>query len=161
MNCLASCGVRRTGGLSLPETARDTERLALRLERGTTALLDRLATSRGTTRSGLVASLVRAAAGSGDNGGRMSIIDEEWRQSEAYPADVFEAGERGEMLFEGRGDHNDEAACARARLIAQAPAMARLLLARIDDCGGWCERGGGHKPDCRLVAVLRAAGVVD
>lgn len=56
----------------------------------------------------------------------------------------------------------------RARLAAQAPAMARLLLA-----GQWiCEERGdmcrhcekleseGHAPDCELATVLRFAGVL-
>lgn len=56
----------------------------------------------------------------------------------------------------------------RARLAAQAPAMARLLLE-----GQWiCEERGdlcrhcmklereGHAPDCELATVLRAAGVL-
>ncbi len=77
---------------------------------------------------------------------------------------------------------------ARAKLAAQAPAMARLLLGcqfveMSDERGGYEERcavclnrsalppvGAGrivldhrpdHAPDCELVAVLRAAGVVE
>ena len=60
---------------------------------------------------------------------------------------------------------------ARGRLAAHAPAMARLLLERVDnsDSGrddahfycGWCGRGGSHRDDCRLIAVLKAAGVVE
>ncbi len=65
----------------------------------------------------------------------------------------------------------------RARLAAQAPAMARLLLElewpTCADYGGYCricqndrpypaaKPGDGHAPDCALVAVLRAAGVVE
>lgn len=58
---------------------------------------------------------------------------------------------------------------ARSRLAAQAPAMARLLLVMewIDigggddgcpSCGRWKHKG--HAPDCGLVTVLRAAGVM-
>jgi hypothetical protein len=73
-----------------------------------------------------------------------------------------------------------EADRARARLAAQAPAMARLLLdieALADDwctvCLGHLKYDGrdlkegatvaerNHAPDCRLVAVLRAAGVLE
>ncbi len=61
------------------------------------------------------------------------------------------------------------------RLAAQAPTMARLLLATQgvdDDLGAHCETCGGrkdggplgknagHLPSCELVAVLRAAGVL-
>lgn len=56
-----------------------------------------------------------------------------------------------------------------AKLIAQAPAMARLLLklqwvewehcSICPSCSGAAE-GYGHKPDCELVSVLRAAGVL-
>jgi hypothetical protein len=59
---------------------------------------------------------------------------------------------------------------AEIPLIVQAPAMARLLLERVDngDSGaddatyycGWCGRGGEHSSSCRLLAVLHAAGVL-
>ena len=61
----------------------------------------------------------------------------------------------------------------RARLAAQAPAMARLLVrlqwsgrdGRDNDvacpvCGGW-ESIGDHEPDCDLVKVLKAVGVIE
>ena len=55
---------------------------------------------------------------------------------------------------------------ANAKLIAAAPAMARLLLsdvmwhhARCVACDGHRHQGG-HTDDCELVAVLRAAGVL-
>lgn len=58
----------------------------------------------------------------------------------------------------------------RARLIAAAPEMARLLLTRVDntdsgkDSVHWycfaCGHGGGHNDDCKLIAVLRKAGVL-
>jgi hypothetical protein len=75
---------------------------------------------------------------------------------------------------------------ANAKLIAQAPAMARLLLHRMGDryceyCGVKVDRvtetgivdpvykgetlvlsdPGKHAPDCALVTVLRAAGVLE
>lgn len=56
---------------------------------------------------------------------------------------------------------------AALRLAAQAPAMARLLLsedrwhhAECVVCGGHRHQEG-HAPDCALIAVLRAAGVVE
>lgn len=58
---------------------------------------------------------------------------------------------------------------ARARLASAAPDMARLLLELewCDDDGHYCPSCGysrfrtpqTHAPDCRLVAVLRKAGV--
>ena len=65
---------------------------------------------------------------------------------------------------------------ARARLAAQAPAMARLLCTMSNKDGdGACvcchevscddpscnDFPASHAPDCELVAVLRAAGVVE
>ncbi len=70
------------------------------------------------------------------------------------------------------GDDNRE----RARLAAQAPAMARLLLEGMTvtaagphdnyetclaGCGGYGPTAEEHRPDCRLVAVLRTAGVLE
>ena len=67
----------------------------------------------------------------------------------------------------------DDAECAK--LAAQAPAMARLLLklewsAEPDDggscpvCGGWAPGvagiNAGHHAGCELATVLRAAGVL-
>lgn len=53
----------------------------------------------------------------------------------------------------------------RAKLAAQAPAMARLLLsdsmwhhAECVACYGHRHQGG-HEPDCAIVAVLKAAGI--
>lgn len=55
----------------------------------------------------------------------------------------------------------------RAKLAAQAPAMARLLvkLARIDfdageGCGSCFAGDADHSPSCELASVLRAAGVL-
>ncbi len=56
----------------------------------------------------------------------------------------------------------------RARLAAQAPAMARLLLEGqwiCEERGDLCRHCGklereGHADDCELVTVLRAAGVL-
>jgi hypothetical protein len=107
--------------------------------------------------------------------GGMKAWEETWRQSEAYPGDVFGDG-GGDILFEGTTSDNE--AHARAKLAAQAPAMARLLLKlqKVVFAVGWenvggcaaCHDGSGwtgdpveHTPDCELAAVLRAAGVVE
>lgn len=65
---------------------------------------------------------------------------------------------------------------ARAKLAAQAPAMARLLLRGMEvttanaygnestclaECGGWGPTADQHASGCDLVAVLRAAGVIE
>lgn len=82
---------------------------------------------------------------------------------------VFEPVDRAEVSVEQK---------ARARLAAQAPAMARLLMAL--EWGGsgfrdegnvrrywracptcFAHRGTPHTADCVLVAVLRAAGVIE
>ncbi len=68
---------------------------------------------------------------------------------------------QGVFMFD-KDDH------ARARLAAQAPAMARLLLEGQWNCeerGDLCQHCGrlkreGHAPDCDLAVVLRAAGVL-
>lgn len=56
----------------------------------------------------------------------------------------------------------------RARLAAQAPAMARLLIDLQDvdydagrGCGSCYHPSPGHNGSCALIAVLRAAGVVE
>ncbi|MBA2684753.1 MAG: hypothetical protein H0U66_09705 [Gemmatimonadaceae bacterium] len=102
----------------------------------------------------------------------MSIIDEEWSYYDPHGLPGIFASHAGEAhagsFFEvaavAEGDE------ARARLAAQAPAMARLLLARVDNSDAdldnadyycaWCDRGGSYKPDCALVDVLRAAGAL-
>ena len=58
----------------------------------------------------------------------------------------------------------------RAQLAAQAPAMARMLLSlqwsagdngcECPSCGEIIGSKDTHDPDCALVAVLRAAGVI-
>lgn len=56
-----------------------------------------------------------------------------------------------------------------ARLAAQAPAMARLLLDGewiCEERGDMCRHCGnlrreGHAPDCEIATVLRAAGVIE
>lgn len=69
-------------------------------------------------------------------------------------ASVRDVRDRRVLLADWRGtgdlDNQDEV----ARLAAQAPAMARLLLRQYEDNKSRCE------PDCALVAVLRAAGVL-
>ena len=55
----------------------------------------------------------------------------------------------------------------RATLAAQAPAMARLLLEFATGTDGYdtdclaCGCIGKHLPDCKIVDVLRAAGVIE
>ncbi len=91
----------------------------------------------------------------------MKPWEETWRQSEAYPEDVF-GREGGDILFEGVECSDQAHSHARAQLAAAAPEMARLLLelewdhAECNICGGTHE----HESDCRLVAVLRKAGVL-
>lgn len=97
--------------------------------------------------------------------------EETWRfcPSEAHSGFVaFPQG--GEMVvkYDPANYSHDEGA-ARARLAAQAPAMARLLLKvewviregelRCTMCG-WLKVEGEHATDCELAAVLRAAGVL-
>jgi hypothetical protein len=91
------------------------------------------------------------------------VHEEKWR------AGNQSSGERGE-LFDAEGDtlgsfntlpsrdyDDSEEAYARARLAAQAPAMARLLLAaslRLQE-DGWADISSD------IDVVLRAAGVLD
>lgn len=86
-------------------------------------------------------------------------------------ASVRDVRDRRVLLADWRGtgdlDNQDEV----ARLAAQAPAMARVLLdlewrtiTFSDD--PWCitcerQKSLGHKSDCALVTVLRAAGVIE
>lgn len=74
------------------------------------------------------------------------------------------------------GQSSDDADAGRARLAAQAPAMARLLLAvewsasvdlgdELEPCCPCCHKmhhngSGTHATDCELVTVLRDAGVL-
>ena len=87
----------------------------------------------------------------------------------------IDTGTGSDPCFDEESKPEDE---ARARLAAQAPAMARLLLAMqwsakgdglyerpiCPVCGGAKDApqkgAAGHAPDCELVAVLRAAGVM-
>lgn len=114
----------------------------------------------------------------------MPIWDEEWwvRNSPACTDDIY--CEEAKYIFTGLraiGQPGFEDARARAKLAAAAPAMARLLLSlewewdmdrgidlcpvcgnekpwlAFDDQDG--EPKGGHAPDCRWLAVMRAAGV--
>jgi len=98
--------------------------------------------------------------------------EEEW---EADGAGVYEVQSQ-DIVGGGSDDHrHTEASPPRARLAAQAPAMARLLL-RLQWSGrnqcdepqcpschgaewqhGWPQTG--HEEHCELAAVLRAAGV--
>ena len=101
------------------------------------------------------------------------------------PSVVHRIGSFGQSsAVQAETDRNE----ARARLAAQAPAMARLLVdlewgadicigydnitaLGCPSCGGLQHDPGnradfdhqtvGHDPDCELVAVLRAAGVVE
>lgn len=114
-------------------------------------------------------------------------IDETWEHlSGAWPYAVLRKGTAekiADVWATGQEDGN-----GTADLIAQAPAMARLLLKLewgadicigydnmtalgCSSCGGLQHDPGsradfdhqtiGHDPDCALIAVLRAAGVVD
>ncbi len=98
--------------------------------------------------------------------------EEMWvHTSGAWPYDVSRAvtGEKiADVWATGQEDGN-----GTADLIAQAPAMARLLLEMqwsgspdgfVSGCplcdAPWVAGDGAHLPDCALVAVLRAAGVL-
>ena len=104
------------------------------------------------------------------------VWEEDWkaRNSPACSEDIYRynAGDQNEYIFSGlsyAGHPDFEAAEARAVLAAQAPAMARLLLSMqwganemCPQCGGrHPEEGDGHAKSCALVAVLRAAGVIE
>lgn len=93
------------------------------------------------------------------------VYDGRWLQ--VHPPEGETYGERWACA-----DYGD-APGPRARLAAAAPEMARLLLeiefhsqegdeghlpSACPICDGYEYRG--HKPDCRLVAVLRKAGVI-
>lgn len=56
-----------------------------------------------------------------------------------------------------------DAAIARAKLAAAAPAMARLLLkmSKYGVCPACCRGGNEHWPKCTIVEALRASGVLD
>lgn len=109
----------------------------------------------------------------------MSVIDETWRvrNSVGCTDDVYCDALREYVL---RGTHaagvpGYEVADARAKLAAQAPAMARLLrdlewtgslgqgsfgCTLCGVCADW-NRDPEHREDCALAAVLRAAGVLE
>lgn len=104
----------------------------------------------------------------------MSVIEHPWHVDES-----------GTIIRDSRGYRIAETIeldippqeFGNAKLIAQAPAMARLLLsleyttpdvddpypgARCPHCGGFEQPGGsGHYPKCELRDVLRAAGVIE
>ena len=92
----------------------------------------------------------------------MRLLDETWR----CDGDEFVVGPYGSEL-DGpllEMTSNTDEDIARARLAAAAPEMARLLLASppfsVADCA-WCgiSKNVDHLPDCKLMAVLRKAGV--
>ena len=124
----------------------------------------------------------------------MKPHEETWRarNSPACTEDVYKDTEPRGYVFLGLaalGQEGFAEAEARARLAAQAPAMARLLLdcqfvEMSDERGGYEQRCASclnrevlppdgligipvkdhqpnHSPNCKLVALLRAAGVVD
>lgn len=92
--------------------------------------------------------------------------------------DIVIQGDGGFSVFKVGGENEDDIgffhgytpeSSARAKLAAQAPAMARLLLKATvkpggDEwgclgCGTWEE--GEHTEDCKLLAILRDAGVTE
>lgn len=97
-----------------------------------------------------------------------------WEETWTDQRFVIELGDTGRRI----GTFDDDLALgieeadpnrdrARARLAAQAPAMARLLLDLAhhsdDDCCLRCDHGRGmpHADDCSIGVVLRAAGVIE
>lgn len=94
------------------------------------------------------------------------VLDETW---ELTRTDVENVGDWVLSMFTDDEDAPEFIADfpveeeARARLAAAAPEMARLLveLERYECGQGKCGicRVRGHEPDCRLIAVLRKAGV--
>lgn len=102
----------------------------------------------------------------------MKLLDETWR----CDGDCYVVGPYGSSfdgpLFETTSNTDEDV--ARARLAATAPDMARLLLehqwdtnhvcpscrgARIGDDEDVGLPGYGHAPGCKLIGVLRMAGV--
>ena len=91
------------------------------------------------------------------------------------PSVVHRIGSFGQSsAVQAETDRNE----ARARLAAQAPMLARLLRGMLayrecefcsqkvdrtvdDGNGGWLSTPEQHTPTCELIAVLRAAGVVE
>ena len=111
----------------------------------------------------------------------MSVWDETWTSTNDGGGIVTTiAGERGQAVMPAifitvapSPLCTRESQAERLHLAAQAPAMARLLLklqwsgrdgrdndAACPECGGW-ESIGDHEPDCELVKVLKAAGVIE
>jgi len=98
----------------------------------------------------------------------MKLLEETWRWNDTMPLDVF-GEEGGDLLFEGTAGRNDFSdGSERARLVACAPEMARLLLDMHNDksiicfC---CGLGTGaldftHAHTCELDGVLRRAGIL-
>lgn len=75
-------------------------------------------------------------------------------------AEFFSGEEREARRADGSVPERDT---ERAQLAAQAPAMARLLLANewvFDHCIGCNGQFPDHEVDCEFVAVLRAGGVL-
>ncbi len=103
----------------------------------------------------------------------MKPWEETWT-AQRYVIEMADEAHRGRSLGQFIDDDDDpeNPSCDRdrAQLAAAAPEMARLLLTRADNTDSgrddvdWycfaCHQGGGHAPDCRLVAVLRKAGVM-
>lgn len=106
----------------------------------------------------------------------MKPWEEAWfvHEDTAGEPDVYRSPDPDTLARVLASDGTEPEDFARARLAAAAPEMARLLLSRYEkhaendagnDSTDWyclaCGRGGlPHAPDCRLVAVLRKAGVI-
>lgn len=101
----------------------------------------------------------------------MKPHEETWVAFDDGEIGVKHAGRSGALAlleWPEQADEDREAKWARARLAAQAPAMARLLLKgmrppRGDEwgclgCGTWEE--GAHVEGCELIKVLKDAGVL-
>ena len=83
---------------------------------------------------------------------RVKPWEETWTESEVWTFD--------------QDDSPFDEVCTRVKLAAAAPEMARLLLDLewMGEPGGYrcpsCADYHRHRPNCRLVAVLRKAGVL-
>ncbi len=103
----------------------------------------------------------------------MKPHEETWIANVEWPIALVELSEdRDEVVATFDAPHSmRDVDRARARLAAQAPAMARLLLEiewsapiggepACPSCSAFVNNDHRHAPDCEIATVLRAAGVL-